>query len=163
MLYPFTGAKEDNELKGMVGGDRVVEVVPNQGGWTVVRSARGEGKVPTSYVTWACCLQQDPWLKQPSPNVAFRYKLQQHKMRFFSNIESLNVQFQMLQNKSRQNLLLIAEIKKSLQSLAGFTLNTVPLTSLPETSDDWFLGSIELDMSHPPVELLVVQDNQQVM
>jgi len=32
MLHPFTGAREDNELKGMVVGDRVVHSGPDQGG-----------------------------------------------------------------------------------------------------------------------------------
>ena len=83
-------------------------------------------------------------------------------MRFLTNAESINVQFQLPEDDAN----LITSMEKSLQSLEVFKLRPV-MSSLAKTDSCTtsyrFLGSIQLDKSLPPVELLMVQENKQVL
>ena len=53
LLGDFKGEKQFGEISRLKEGEEVTEIEPDDGGWTLVRTSKGEkGKAPTNYIEW---------------------------------------------------------------------------------------------------------------
>ena len=53
MLYDFIGDKKLGQVSYLRRGEEVMEVTPDNGGWTLVKTSKGsQGNAPTSYIEW---------------------------------------------------------------------------------------------------------------
>ena len=77
-------------------------------------------------------------------------------MKFLSNIESLNVHFKLSEDETN----ILTRMEDSLQSIEGSTVKIVS-SSLATTDPSKFI--YRLTKSLPPVELLMVEENSQVV